>query len=48
MERSYEQGADLELMAQAVESLSEAGSSERGRKRGVLGGAAGIRAGAGG
>lgn len=28
MERSYEQGADLELMAEAAESLSEAGGEE--------------------
>lgn len=28
MERSYEQGSDLELMAQAAESLSEAGGEE--------------------
>ena len=28
MERSYEQGSDLELMAQAAENLSEAGSEE--------------------
>ena len=28
MERSYEQGSDLELMAQAAKNLSEAGSEE--------------------
>ena len=28
MERSYEQGPDLELMAEAAKNLSEAGSEE--------------------